>query len=870
MPIQTSISNKGGLVDRYINTSYDIVVFVANNMDAITSVYSSINSGQLTTVQSYIDGGQIDAAIAAAVTTSADAAAVAADRAAVEATYDLFDDRMLGAFSTDPTLDNDGNALVAGTMYFNTTLGRMQFYSGSGWVDFNTGVGLGLSDSATATQLYITDNIVSLFSSPDAGWDASHKVLQITAETDLWWTTGAGLYLSYNVYHDGVGYKRKALDTASMYFQGPTGTHQFLSAVSAAADSTITWISGLNITAAGEAYSLGRGNIVNNTAFGISTFSATTTGALNSAFGSSALAALTTGTQNTAMGYQALTAVSTADSNVAIGYAAGSALDTLAANSYNVVIGASALQNASDSNSSVVIGHSAANSVTTGLNNAVVIGRLAFENSTQVGSRNMAIGYQAGRNGGHASAFDNIYIGYQAGSQGVATSTSFRNIAIGSFALEDRTSGQNNIAIGTGAGRNISTGDDNVVIGGYQTGDGMTSTAGAVIIGAGAASGSTVSLGTVAIGYAALAAASGVQNTAIGYGAGISVLSAARNTFLGYQAGYECNASDNTYIGSDAGSGTFGDTGQANVAVGSRALFDIDGGDFNVAIGAAAGENITTGANNVVIGTNAAFNITNAGDNIVVGKDAGYSVTSMTQCTYVGKGSGYNNTNVSYNVVVGSGALLGGVSSTPSRCTAVGHNAMDAVTTGSYNVAIGSDAGGLLTTGQYNTYVGSSTGNLYAMTGTYNTMLGYGAESTGAAAVGEFTLGDGNVVNLRCNDTTISGLSDRRDKKNIRDLNYGLDFITRLQPKFFNKDPRTLYPDLVNDGSKMSDKLFMGLIAQDVEQVMTDLGVEFPTLHKFGPDEEPDRFYEMGYTDLIMPLINAVKELKAQVEALQP
>jgi hypothetical protein len=48
--------------------------------------------------------------------------------------YDSFDDRYLGSKTSDPTLDNDGNALVAGALYFNSVSGIMKLYTGSAWV----------------------------------------------------------------------------------------------------------------------------------------------------------------------------------------------------------------------------------------------------------------------------------------------------------------------------------------------------------------------------------------------------------------------------------------------------------------------------------------------------------------------------------------------------------------------------------------------------------------------------------------------------------------------------------------------------------------------------------------------------------------
>jgi hypothetical protein len=51
----------------------------------------------------------------------------------VAALFDLFDDRWLGADAADPTVDNDGNALVAGAAYFNTIAEELRVYSGSVW-----------------------------------------------------------------------------------------------------------------------------------------------------------------------------------------------------------------------------------------------------------------------------------------------------------------------------------------------------------------------------------------------------------------------------------------------------------------------------------------------------------------------------------------------------------------------------------------------------------------------------------------------------------------------------------------------------------------------------------------------------------------
>jgi hypothetical protein len=49
--------------------------------------------------------------------------------------YDNFDDRYLGQKSSNPSVDNDGNALLTGALYFNTVDNAMRVYTGSVWVD---------------------------------------------------------------------------------------------------------------------------------------------------------------------------------------------------------------------------------------------------------------------------------------------------------------------------------------------------------------------------------------------------------------------------------------------------------------------------------------------------------------------------------------------------------------------------------------------------------------------------------------------------------------------------------------------------------------------------------------------------------------
>jgi len=73
---------------------------------------------------------------ASASATTASTAATAAETARDQtlSAFDNFDDRYLGAKTADPTLDNDGDALVGGALYFNTVDEVMKVYTGSQWV----------------------------------------------------------------------------------------------------------------------------------------------------------------------------------------------------------------------------------------------------------------------------------------------------------------------------------------------------------------------------------------------------------------------------------------------------------------------------------------------------------------------------------------------------------------------------------------------------------------------------------------------------------------------------------------------------------------------------------------------------------------
>jgi hypothetical protein len=100
-----------------------------------TSAAASVSSiaGYSTTASNSASAAATSASSAA---TSASSAATSASDAAT--TYDNFDDRYLGNKSSAPTVDNDGNTLLVGAIYWNSTANNMYVWSGTAWVQIAT------------------------------------------------------------------------------------------------------------------------------------------------------------------------------------------------------------------------------------------------------------------------------------------------------------------------------------------------------------------------------------------------------------------------------------------------------------------------------------------------------------------------------------------------------------------------------------------------------------------------------------------------------------------------------------------------------------------------------------------------------------
>jgi len=145
---ETNAESAQAYAEEWANKAEDSLVSVAAGGNG-TSEYSALHH----------------AAKASASATSASNAQSAAESArdATLAAYDQFDDRYLGAKASDPTLDNDGNALVGGALYFNTTDEAMKIYTGSVWQVAYANLSTSDTDDLAegSTNLYYTDTRVN-------------------------------------------------------------------------------------------------------------------------------------------------------------------------------------------------------------------------------------------------------------------------------------------------------------------------------------------------------------------------------------------------------------------------------------------------------------------------------------------------------------------------------------------------------------------------------------------------------------------------------------------------------------------------------------------------------------------------------------
>jgi hypothetical protein len=235
-----------------------------------------------------------------------------------------------------------------------------------------------------------------------------------------------------------------------------------------------------------------------------------------------------------------------------------------------------------------------------------------------------------------------------------------------------------------------------------------------------------------------------------------------------------------------------------------------------------------------------------------------------------------SNTTGDSNTASGSDALR--LNDTGSNNTATGSDALRENTTGYENTANGSGAifhngtgfgntaFGFQTLyshviGNYNTAVGHRAGHSN-YSGSYNTFVGRDADASrgdliNATAIGERAIVDGdNKVRIGNEYVThiggqvgFSNDSDIREKKDIKEISFGLNFINSLRPVEFK----------MIKGNNRTD---FGFIAQDIEAL---LGIEYNVV---GISGGLDRILSLRYTDFIAPMVKAIQEQQVQIDYL--
>lgn len=257
-------------------------------------------------------------------------------------------------------------------------------------------------------------------------------------------------------------------------------------------------------------------------------------------------------------------------------------------------------------------------------------------------------------------------------------------------------------------------------------------------------------------------------------------------------------------------------------------------GNNNTFLGSAAGNTtMTSAANNIGVGTRSLQNIFTANGNVALGVDSLLNLSSGA-----------------INTAVGFSSLESSISNNAN--TGVGYLALAGVNTGNFNTAVGARTGIGLSSAQDVTLVGYEA---TALNGASNvTSIGSGAFCN---ANNQITLGDALVTTLRCATTTITAISDRREKKNILPIALGLDFIRRLKPVKFHRihqqddEPKTY-----------------GLIAQDVIEALHEVGEPFETFAGVSYDSVHDR-YELRFGEFQMIALKAIQELAEKVMVLE-
>lgn len=303
-------------------------------------------------------------------------------------------------------------------------------------------------------------------------------------------------------------------------------------------------------------------------------------------------------------------------------------------------------------------------------------------------------------------------------------------------------------------------------------------------------------------------------------------------------------------------------TGFGNSAFGTYALYDNFTANNNSAFGYSSLENNITGNENSSFGYQSLYLNTSGNGNCAFGTWALYDNTNANNNSAFGYSSLKNNTTGFANSSFGNQSLY--LNTTGAFNSSFGSGSLRNNTTGYVNSAFGYGSLSGNTTGYANTALGDGAGSTVTI-GWNITCIGFDSEPSSPSADNEITLGNTSVSKLRCNVTAITSLSDARDKKNIKDLSLGINFLMKLKPRLYNWDKREWYDDNVSDGSKMQEAPTAGFIAQELNEIQTTENAEWLNLVL---KDNPEK-WEATPGNLFPIVVKAVQELKIENDVIR-
>ena len=472
------------------------------------------------------------------------------------------------------------------------------------------------------------------------------------------------------------------------------------------------------------------------------------------------------------------------------------------------------------------------------LSSTTGLGDIAFADGPSGADRYMGkIWYKHSDDSLNFNASSTLIMTMIGGNVGIGTAVPAAKLHVSGDALI------NGIRVGIGNGSitsntAIGAGVLNSTTGGYNTGVGQL-----------ALNSNTTGDNNSALGNGALRYNNGYRNTAVGSSALYNNTTGSDNVANGYQALFNNNGHGNVANGRDA---LYSNTsGGYNTAIGYQALYTNTTGTYNIAIGTGSLYSFNGGILNVAIGHNALYNNqATGGQNLAIGYNSLYANTTGVYNNAVGKSTLSANTTGNFNSAFGDATVTN--NTIGSNNSGFGGGALLSNTTGNYNSGFGGYALRFITTGSNNTALGYNAG-VASGNGAFTNATAIGANAT-VAASNRVRIGDTSVTRIS-GQVSFSSDSDLRLKNNIQPSSLGLDFILKLKPSTFN---------FIHDGQKGIK--YTGLIAQEVEQSLKELGTDFSGLLK--PENKND-FYELRYTDFVTPLIKAVQEQQKQIEDLK-